>query len=186
MNAINSWIKRNPFWVIVICIALIIPLVGLVSVRTNSFNNPEDLFTRDLNEKNLLKPGEDGNYVASESFVTDEGLEFKTKANGAITVKGDSSYAKETDTFAVAKLTLKAGTYTLSSGLKNSNANSIYLTATYNGQTVNSYSGSTPGTFTLDVETEVTINLHVYPKAGWNTTVYPVLVPGDAAGSFWA
>jgi hypothetical protein len=29
MNAINSWIKRNPFGVIVICIALIIPVAGV-------------------------------------------------------------------------------------------------------------------------------------------------------------
>ncbi len=189
MNAINSWIKRNPLIVIILCIALVIPLVGLVSRQTNGFENPEDLFTLERNEANLLIPGEDGNYKLLKNTKTDTGLAIGVKSNGALTVTGSNPMAT-TDVITVAKLTLKAGTYTLSSGCNTTSTATVYMNVMANsGELVKAdfdQPDAGPGTFTLATDTEVEINLNVCAGSNHNYTLYPVLVADDEPGAFYA
>lgn len=185
MNSINSWIKRNPLIVIILCIALVIPLVGLVSRQTNGFENPEDLFTLERNEANLLIPGEDGNYTLLKDKNTESGLVVDLKSNGAIQITGSNPMAT-TDEISVAELTLKKGTYTLSTGAKTS-ISTVYVTAMANGsELVKADFGDEPGTFTIEADTTVEIVINVCAGENHNITLFPVLVADDEPGAFYA
>ena len=187
MNAINSWIKRNPLWTILLCVAIVLPLFGFISVQTNSFNNPEDLFTRELNPDNLLKTGEDGN-VTLTTHTTESGMAVTVSDNGAVKVKGgNSSYSGSSEKLQYAEIKLPAGTYTISSGLDHPSTATEYVTVTYGDKSATADLGQeNPGTFTLTEETTVVVWLHLCPAEDHNVTFYPVLVADDEAGSFYA
>lgn len=188
MNTINSWIKRNPLITAIICILAVVMLTGFISLRTNSFQNPNALFERKRNEDNLLQPGEDGNYLLTEQKVSKENMTVTPKANGALVISGYNKYGEGSYLeYDVATVTLKKGTYTLSSGYKQASEFGIYLVASYDDTEIPGDVGEAKGTFTLEKETAVTVSLRVYvAEDKWDATVYPTLVAGDKAGSFWA
>lgn len=108
MNTINSWIKRNPLITAIICILAVVMLTGFISLRTNSFQNPNALFERKRNEENLLQPGEDGNYLLTEQKVSKENMTVTPKANGALVISGYNKYGEGSYLeYDVATVTLK-------------------------------------------------------------------------------
>lgn len=182
----KGFIKNHPVITVLLCMLLTVALTGIVSLRTNNFNDPQDLFTRDLNPNNLLQPGEDGNYTLVDAKHTAEGLHITPASNGSIKIEGtNETLTGEYNEVPVAQLTLQPGTYTLSSGYKSASTATAYLVAEYNGTTVEGDFDDALGSFTLDAETEVTISLRICPASNWNVTMYPVLVKGDTAGSFY-
>lgn len=188
MRTINSWIKRNPLITAILCVLAVVLLTGFISLRTDSFQNPSGLFERKRNEDNLLQPGDGGNYLLTEQKVSAENMTVTPKDNGALVISGYNKYGTGSYLeYDVATVTLKKGTYTLSSGYKEVSQYGIYLVASYDSTEVLGDLGDAKGTFTLDKETVVTVSLRVsVSDSKWNATVYPTLVAGEKTGSFWA
>ena len=186
----TRFINRHPIIFAVILIALCVTVVGIVSARTDGFKNLGGLTQRPLNENNLLKTGEKGNYqLTKDTDVADGVIRIAVADNGKLTVFGNAKKLTEDQTVAVAKLTLAKGTYTLSTGSDKTNKSTVWMEAVVGSATYTAdFGGTNPGTFELTEETEVTIKLHITAGNDYSDgfVLYPVLVEGKEAGNFYA
>ena len=193
----KSFVRNHPIIFGLALILIAVTLTGIVSVRTDGFNDPGALVTRQLNEDNLLKIGDEGNYTydAGKTIRESNGLNVTFNDNGSVTVNGDTSTEFAATDYTIATVTLPAGTYTLTSGkngvsttsttrgiwlsVNNADNNTVLCNGDFGGAETN-------GTFTLEAETTVDIVLNVYSGEYNSVTVYPVLVKGEEAGGFYA
>ena len=158
--------------VIVICLVML-ALFGAVLKFTNNFTEVD--FSRPLNENNqytaecmTIKDSNDGN-----------GIVISVNENGSFKVKGT---ATEDITKEIGKVKLAPGTYT-ATAIDGGAKNTVYVTYEFDG--VTGHADFTDRTFTVEVETEVTLTLHIEKDSVINCTVYPVIVEGEANGSFF-
>ena len=180
--------------IVVLCLIMAMPVIGFVMNKTDNWNNPSALLERDLNSNNLLIPGEteDSNYTLTKVQKPENGLIISPCENGSVEIAGNSKTAADDFyTLSLATVSLKPGTYTLSSGYDYAGPKAVHLSATYNvdgsAVTVNADYGDAMGTFTLTAETVVTVQIFI-PAADYTASpvvLYPVLVAGEEIGSFY-
>lgn len=193
----KSFVRNHPWIAFILAVVLCVTVTGIVSVRTDGFNDMGGLVTADLNEDNILKIGDGGNYKyeGGKAIREDNGLIVSFADNGSVTVRGDIENESSTFDYEIATVTLPAGTYTLTSGRNGASSTasvkSVWLTVRNADTDAEICKGDfggidTDGTFTLDAETQVEIMLNVYPAEYSGYTVYPVLVKGSEAGGFYA
>ena len=189
--------RKSTWKVILICVIVLVismPVIGFVMRETDNWNDPHALVERKLNPDNLLIPGEteESNYTLVKVQKPENGLIISPRENGSVEIAGNSK-ADTADSYTVtlAEVTLKAGTYTLSSGYDYAGPKAVHLSAIYNDNgtvtTVNADFGEALGTFTLSAETVVTVQI-VIPAADYTASpvvLYPVLVAGEEIGSFY-
>ena len=189
--------RKSTWKVILICVIILVismPVFGFVMRETDHWNDPHALIERKLNPDNLLIPGEteESNYTFAKVQKPENGLIISPRENGSVQIAGNSrSDEAESYTVTLAEVTLKPGTYTLSSGYDYAGPRAVHLTATYNvagsAVTVNADYGDDLGTFTISAETVVTVQI-VIPAADYTASpvvLYPVLVAGKEIGSFY-
>lgn len=186
-------IKSN-FWkqlgVILLCVSLSVgALVGIARWTGGSYDVVSQI-RGDRNPKNLLtvedytvEKDKNGRMEGSTKY----GVNFKVKDDGRVVLTGtnknyEGSTGAKYQTVAFADVTLKAGTYTIS-GYEKAGANTLGVYALVNGD---EYRGDIDGTFTISQETTVAIGFYIYNDVRtFNTTLYPVLVEGETAGTFY-
>lgn len=185
---------RKGFWrrlgTIVLCVAL---SVGALTAIARWTGGSYDIITQlrgDRNPDNLLtvenytvEKNKSGKMEASTRY----GIDYKVKDDGRVVLTGtnknyEGSNGEKYQTVPLASVTLKAGEYTLS-GYEKAGANTLGVYALVNGNEVR---GDIAGTFTLSQESTVVIGFYIYNDVRtFNTTLYPVLVAGATAGSFY-
>ena len=191
----KNFARKHPFWLLIITLALSLLVCGAVSVATNGFT---DFNPYDRNEANLFTVGEDGNLL--EKLSTDalpKGLEVTMDEKGIVKIKGDTSDEETYSTVVLSKeITLEAGkTYTFTTGKKGINKDAteqgkgidVILYGALDSYFADNGGLKEDGTFTIAEDaTDLTFTLKVtiYPGEH-NTTLYPVLVEGDSAVSFY-
>ncbi len=169
---------RKVWKVLGMAVAVLALLAVVVGLFGNSFSNP---FEKDINPNNLIKV--DKNYIRSQN--TNHGVEIDVSDNGTIKLSGEatSDYNVKLATVELAK-----GTYTLS-GLDEPNMDECFMYLNY-GSSGRAISGTESATFTIDETMTVTIVLTWMEGCKFNIFNYykiqPVLVKGEAAGSFYA
>ena len=141
-----------------------------------SVDNAKDVFERKVNEDNL--------YTSECVTITDRndgnGIKLTVNDNGTIAVKGT---ADATVNYDLATVSLKAGEYTFTA-LEGASLKGAYVSLSLEG--VDKPADFTGNTFTVVEDTEVVITLHIAEGTEINATVYPVIVKGDEAGTYFA
>ena len=194
----KKFFRKHKWLGLILVLLASVVVTGFVSTRTDGFNDMAGLFTRDLNEDNILQIGDDGNYTVEggKTLVRENnGLIVTVANNGALKINGDIETESGTFDYVFATVTLPAGTYTLTSGKngasETASVKNVWLSvrnadtdaAICNGD----FGGSAQdGTFELTSETQVEVVVNIYPAEYDGYTVYPVLVKGSEAGGFYA
>ncbi len=191
----KKFAKNHPFWMVVITVALCLLVVGIVSPLTKSFT---DFNPWERNEANLLAVGEDGNFLEKIDGETSYGLTVSMDEKGIVKIDGDNSAQSVAKTVTLTKeITLEAGkTYTLTTGKKGVNKDAyaqgkginVFLYGTTDAHYADNGGLNKDGTFTIPADaTDLTyvLKISVYPGEYSNVSVYPVLVEGDTAASFY-
>ena len=142
----------------------------------------KDASLRDRNPDNLLT----GKYGWTDDvYNVGDGYKLTAANDGTVTINGKYTGADGSAVVVLEKVTLAAGTYTLS-GATNGGNQTYHLRASYGSNTVIGDFGASNGTFTLTASTEVTIELVLYDDFDFNyVKVRPVLVDGSTAGDFF-
>lgn len=167
------------FIAILLVILACVGITSAIGVVTKGFT---DWDMKKINEANSFKVDEYADTLTEER--TDD-IKITVDENGEITVKGENK--TETDIIInVQSMTLKPGTYTLSSGAKDVNAEKYYLCLT-GGLTETVYADAEDGESTFSIETEKSVVAQIVIKAGAkiDTTFKPVLVEGKEVGDFY-
>lgn len=155
---------------------------GFIGWMTGGFQNFDrdyvsDKFSPKLNEDNLFK----AENVTLTSKNDGYGLKFTVNDDGSIHVKGTAS--REYNEL-IGTVILDSGKYTITA-LNGASMNTAYVTAVVG-------SVETPADFTnnqLNITTDntsVELVLHVLQGTEIDATIYPVIVSGEEAGSFYA
>lgn len=191
-------LKRTLLIGAVVTVLVAIVLAGAVSRLTDGFNtlDPEEIFAKDLNEKNLLF----GTYDDLETVNDVRGITIEND-KGTIVINGEMDVDDTKMDYVLASVELDAGTYTYSC-FNRPNLKKIYSYATYTdaagtdhivyGDFKNLSGLSTSAvvedmTFTLSEKTTLTFVISIQPGAEVsNVKAMPCLVPGDEVGSFYA
>lgn len=192
----KAFLKKHPAALIALTLALSLLLCGVVSVATKGFT---DWNPYERNEANLLTVGEEGNLL--EKIDTDalpKGLEVTLNEKGVLKIDGDSSKEDANSTVILSKeITLEAGkTYTFTTGKKGVNEDAfaqgkginVVLYGANNAIFADNGGLEKNGTFTISADatdTTYILKVIVYPGEYNNVTLYPVLVEGDTAASFF-
>ena len=151
---------------------------------TGGFQTPlKDATLMDRNEDNLLT----GKYGWKDDvYNVGDGYKLTASNDGTVKINGKYTGANGSAVIDLEKLTLSAGTYTISGAPNGGNA-TYKLQVSYGSSTVTGDFGAENGTFTLTTSTEVTVQLVIYDDFDFNNvSIRPVLVEGSEAGSFYA
>lgn len=164
--------------VAVACLAM-----AFIGNITDGFQtNLKDASLRPRNPDNLLS-GEYG--WKDDVYNVGDGYKLSAKNDGSIVITGEYTGTDGSASIVLEKVTLAAGTYTLSGAPNGGNATYL-LKVTYGSNNVIGDFGAEGGTFTLSSSTEVTLQLVLYPEHEFlRTTVRPVIVEGSEAGDFY-
>lgn len=171
---------------ILVALAVILA-VSFIGKITNGFQTDlKDATLRDRNESNLLT----GKYTETgwkdDSYNVGDGYKLTAAKDGTITINGEYTGSSASATVVLEKVTLSAGTYTLS-GAPNGGNQTYLIKAVYGGTETVADFGSTGGTFTLTSSEPVTIQLVLFGDFEFNNVkIRPVLVDGSEAGDFYA
>ena len=171
--------------IIVACaITCLIALLGAAFLGniTDGFQKDlDDVSLRERNELNLLTG-------AFTDFNDGNGVSAKGRNDGSIVLGGEN--LSESDiVIPVEKVTLAAGTYTVS-GAKSGGNTTYHIAVKYvdgSGSTQTAIGDFTSKTFTITSQQEVEVTIVVKPDANVKgVLVKPVLVQGEDVGDFYA
>ncbi len=168
---------------IIIGVLVCILLVGFLGWLTSGFT---DFTAESMGDKFEGKTNEDNLYTAEacelESQNDGSGIIINVDDNGAISVKGTNNALTDA-TYTIGKVSLKAGTYTLTA-VKGGSLSTYYVEGIAGDEIVKAdFSGNT---FTLEEDSIITLRLIVKSKAEINAKVLPVIVLGTESGEFYA
>ena len=140
-----------------------------------SLDTAKDRFDKEINADNL--------YTAECMTLTDRndgnGLIVTVNDNGSIHIKGT---ADEDTTYAIGTVSLEAGEYTFTA-LDGASLKSAYVYLDLNGTPIKA--DFTGNTFTVVEDSTVQLSITVKKGTEINATVYPVIVSGTEAASFF-
>ena len=168
----------------------IIAIVAVACLVMAFIGNITDGFQTNLKDASLL-PRNPDNLLSGEYGWKDDvynvgdGYKLTAKNDGSIVITGEYTGTDGSASIVLEKVTLAAGTYTLSGAPNGGNATYL-LKVTYGSNNVIGDFGAEGGTFTLSSSTEVTVQLVLYPEHEFlRTTVRPVIVEGSESGEFY-
>ena len=180
MSFLNKRVTNKGLIIALIITLAVVAVGGFVTAGFTIFRPDEikDHFTPGLNEANLYT----AEHLTIEDTNTGYGVKIDVQDNGSIKLNGKAS-AEISKTFAM--LSLNKGTYTLTA-VDGSNIASYYVTADVGGEEFKA--DFTPdNTFEVIADnTTVALTLHIAKDADVSgVVVYPVIVSGEEAGSFF-
>lgn len=162
----------------------VIAVVSFLGNITDGFQiHLKDATLRDRNESNLLT----GKYGWKDDVYNNgDGYKLTAGKDGTVTINGEYTGSSASATVVLEKVTLSAGTYTISGAPNGGNQTYLIRANTGSGSYVADF-GAEGGTFTLTTSTEVTIELVLFGDFEFNNVkIRPVLVDGSEAGEFYA
>ena len=181
MNKLNRPVKLKTLLIIVSIAMTVIMGLGALTAGFTILKPNEiiDYHSPKVNEDNLFNV----EHLLVKDMNTGYGVKFDVnEENGSIKLKGTASDEIEVD---FAQINLNAGTYTISA-IEDGTKSTYYVTANVGGEDFDA--DFTPGnTFeVLSDNTTVTLRLHIAKDVSVdNVVVYPVIVSGEEAGSFF-
>lgn len=174
--------KKSTIKMIAIVAVACLAMVFFGNITDGFQTNLKDASLRPRNPDNLLS-GEYG--WKDDVYNVGDGYKLSAKNDGSIVITGEYTGTDGSASIVLEKVTLAAGTYTLSGAPNGGNATYL-LKVTYGSNNVIGDFGAEGGTFTLSSSTEVTLQLVLYPEHEFlRTTVRPVIVEGSEAGDFY-
>lgn len=168
----------------------IIAIVAVACVAMAFFGHITDGFQTNLKDASLRGRNPDnllsGDYGWKDDvYNVGDGYKLTAKNDGSIVITGEYTGTDGSAIIDLEKVTLSAGTYTLSGAPNGGNATYL-LRVSYDSTNVTGDFGAEGGTFTLSASTEVTVQLLLYPEHEFlRTSVRPVIVEGSEAGDFY-
>lgn len=166
-------------------------LIGLAIVLAVSFiGKITGGFTKDWEDVTILERNPDNELTGKYGWKDDvynngDGYKLTAKKDGSVVINGEYTGSSGKAEIPLEKVTLAAGTYTISGAPNGGNA-TYYLKATVDSTDYIADFGSEGGTFTLTTSTEVTVSLVLFGEHEFNyVKIQPVLVEGDEAGDFY-
>lgn len=186
---------RKGFWrrlgTIVLCVALSVGALTAIARWTGGSYDIVSQIRGDRNPDNLLTVEDytvEKNKDGKMNGATGYGVEYTVKDDGRVSLSGTNKGFEEAGEkiqfIPLANVTLKPGTYTLS-GYEKAQIKTLGVYAKVNADI---YRGDIngDGTFVVDQETTVVIGFYVANDVNtFGKVLYPVLVEGKAAGSFY-
>lgn len=135
---------------------------------------------KELNEENLVNVA---NYDATFDTADYDDLDIEVDEDGVITIEGENKGAEDLK-IKVATVSLTKGEYTISSGAKGTDDKTYYMSIIIGDKEIIADDGEDS---TFKVETEDTFDIYITVCDGEeiDTTLKPVVVEGDKAGSFY-
>lgn len=172
--------KKIITWVVTVVV--IVGLVGMIGVWTNGFNRDKDTWSiRERNDKNLF---DNADYTITDKN-TGRGVYITVNKDGSLVIDGKLTGSDDYE-IAVGTVSLKAGTYTFTSGYKAAGLTTAYLKLVTSGGEYSADFGGDNGTFTIDADAEGTVYLVIAPDYSFsNKTIYPVIASGNEEVSFY-
>ncbi|MBQ8738162.1 MAG: hypothetical protein IJZ04_01560 [Clostridia bacterium] len=168
----------NKAGIITVAVLIAVGLSALFGFITKGFT---DFDVRELNPDNLINVEA---YNDTLEDKRDDGLAITVSEEGEITVEGKNK--TEADVMiAIQDVTLEVGKYTISSGVKNTDEDTYYLSIV-NGEETIIADMEEDSTFTIATN-DTTCTVYIVVCAGENVdaTFRPVLVEGSSAGDFY-
>ena len=174
-------IKINAFTLIAFGLVIIL-LISFIGKITSGFTKDwKDVSLHERNEDNLLE----GKY-SWETYNVGDGYTLTAKKDGTIILDGEYTGSSAQAVIQLERVTLAAGTYTLS-GAPNGGNQTYHIRVSYNGSTVTGDFGANNGTFTLSSSAEVIVELVLSGEYEFNSVkIRPVIVEGDEIGDFYS
>ena len=168
---------------IIVALAVILAVSFLGRITDGFQIDLKDATLRDRNESNLLT----GKYGWKDDVYNNgDGYKLTAAKDGTVTINGEYTGSASSAVIPLEKVTLSAGTYTISGAPNGGNQTYLIKVVYGESETVADF-GSTGGTFTLTSSEEVTIQLVLYGDFEFNNVkIRPVLVDGSEAGDFYA
>lgn len=166
---------------VVFCLIAILGSAFLGNITDGFQKDLDDVSLRERNELNLLTG-------AFTDFNDGNGVSATGRNDGSIVLGGEN--LSETDiVIPVEKVTLAAGTYTVS-GAKNGGNTTYHIAVKYvdgSGSTQTAIGDFASKTFTITSQQEVEVTIVVKPDANVKgVLVKPVIVQGTEKGDFYA
>lgn len=166
----------------VVCTVVAVVLLGLLGFVSNGFStNTDEWGVSQVNTDNLLKVD---NYDI-EDINTGDGYEIDVTKDGEIKLTGKNE-SESSKSHKVQDIELEKGTYTFSSGAKNTSMMGyhMYIQLEENGTKYYADFGAN-STFTLETDVTVTVYIGIAAETELNVKFSPVIVKGEEAGSFF-
>ena len=165
----------------ILAIVSFVLIVGMIfSVCLLAFKGRFEDFFGERNKENLLV--NDSSYVVS--FDTNRGVDVNVNDNGVIKLSGKATSAYD---LRVTSVKLPAGTYTISSGMKDPNVDECWLYVQYS--TGMAIADTLTATFTLAKEETVVVHFAWNDECSFNifsdNVVRPTIVEGKNVGEFY-
>ena len=173
--------KRNKGKIALLCLAVILLAVGLCAIIGRVTKGFQDFDVREINPDNLLKAE---SYTEGLDAEREDGLKVTVNDDGVITVSGKNK-TEEAIQIAVQEVTLEVGKYTLSSGSKETDEDTCFMSIVNGEETV---IADTEDDSTIIITANDTVcTVYITVNAGENVdiTFKPVLVEGSEAGAFY-
>ena len=171
-------IKGRTIGIILICVLLSVGLCAVFGAITKGF---QDFDVREVNPDNLLKVE---SYVEGLDAEREDGLTVTVDDDGVIKLSGKNK-TEEAVQIVVQEVTLEVGKYTISSGSKNTDEETCFISVV-NGEETIIADTEKDSTFTITTnDTTVTVYITVNAGETVDLTFKPVLVEGSEAGAFY-
>lgn len=169
---------KKPWGIVLVSVLLAVAVSALFGAFTKGFT---DFDLKTPNEDNILSVE---NYNENLDAKREDGLEIEVSEHGEISVSGKNK-TEEAVQIAVQEVTLEVGKYTFSSGAKNTDKDTYFMSIVNGEQTVIADQDE-DSTFTITAN-DTTCAVYITVNAGEtiDTTFRPVLVEGSEAGSFF-
>ena len=176
----NNPRKKRWGYKILAIVSLILIVAAVLSLGLLAYKGSfKDLFG-ERNKNNLIE--KDSSYVVS--LDTNRGVDVKVNDNGVIKLSGKATSAYD---LRVTSVKLPAGTYTISSGMKDPNVDECWLYVEYS--TGMAIADTLTATFTLTQEETVVVHFAWNDECNFNifseNVVRPVIVEGKDVGEFY-
>ena len=166
-------------------------LIGLAIVLVVSFiGKITGGWTKDWKDVTILERNPENELTGRYGWKDDvynvgDGYKLTAKKDGTVVINGEYTGTNGNAEIVLEKVTLAAGTYTISGAPNGGNA-TYYLKATAGSTDYIADFGAEGGTFTLSASTEVTVTLVLFGEYEFNNVrIQPVIVEGSEPGDFY-
>ena len=164
--------------IVAVAVLLGVALSAIFGAITNGF---QDFDIREVNPDNIINVE---SYVDNLDAEREDGLKIEVSEDGAITVSGKNKTEQDVK-IEIQDVTLEVGKYTISSGAKNTDEKTYFLSIVNGEDEVIADTEDESTIAILANNSECTIYITICAGESVDTTFYPVLVEGTKTASFY-
>lgn len=176
--------KNTSLWIVIGIVVVSMLVLGFIGNITGGFQNFEAEYIREklypVNKDNFYQDSTITNMQLQEGAFSN-GLTVTKNANGSITVEGKASSDVK---MPICTVSLANGGYYTITALENFIPDTCYVSVEYGETSVNADFSDTR-TINLTGATDLKLYFNVDKGTTVNVTLYPVIVSGNEAGSFF-